>query len=163
MNVNEMADEIFGEVMSQQKGHRGKKQCPDCSAFVGVRTYRCECGYQFVEKKTKAEKRQEEDAATEEERLYAMCIGANGGRLVYAASGSPSARLADITYEAVVDYCEMIVYEGKQDCQIILPQAIKNYIQHQFGYNSEEYISACELVDQWYDEKLGIDTPSGEQ
>ncbi len=157
------ADQIFEEVMSQQKGQRGKKRCPDCSAFVGVRTYKCECGYQFVDKKTKAEQRQQADCATEEERLYAMCIGANGGRLVYAASGRPAARLAYVTYDAVVDYCEMVVYEGKQNRQIMTPKAIKNYLQHQFGYNSEEYRQACVLVDQWYSEKIGVDKPSGDE
>lgn len=157
------ADDIFNEVINKQKGQRGKKRCPDCDTLVGVRSFACECGYRFVDKKTKVEKRQEEDCATEEDRLYALCIGANGGRIVYAGSGSPSARLTTITYNAVVDYCEMVVYEGLRDGGIMTPKAIKNYLQHQFGYNSEEYRQAAALVDQWYDEKIGVDRPSGDE
>lgn len=158
------ADQIFNEVMSKkQAGQRGKKRCPDCDTLIGVRSFKCECGYQFVDKKTKDEIRNEADAPTEEERLYAMCIGAPGGRLVYAGSGSPSCRLTEVTYEAVSDYCNLVVHEGIQRDCIMTISAIKHYIQHQFGYNSEEYKQACEFVNQWYDEKMGVDRPSGDE
>jgi len=157
------AEQIFEEVMSQQKGQRGKKRCPDCSALVGVRSFKCECGYQFVNKKTKAEQRQQADVATDEERLYAMSIRAPGGRIVYAASGSPSVKLTEITYDAVSDYCDLVIHEGIQKGGIYTVSAIKKYLQHQFGHNSEEYRQACVLVDQWYNNVVGIDTPSGNE
>jgi hypothetical protein len=159
------ADQIFNEVMSKkQSGQRGKKRCPDCDSLIGVRSFKCECGYQFTEKKTKQEIRNEADAPTEEERLYAMAIGSPGGRLIYAASGRPSVGLTEISYDAVSDYCNLLVHEGIQRGGIMTVGAIKHYIQHQFGYNSEEYQQSCEFVDQWYSEKmLGIDIPSGDE
>jgi len=30
---------------------RGKKQCPQCGVIVGVRTAKCECGYEFTTKR----------------------------------------------------------------------------------------------------------------
>ena len=156
------ADDIFNEVMSnKQSGQRGKKRCPDCDSLVGVRTYSCECGHQFVNKKTKAEKRQEEDAPTEEEKLYAICVGAPGGRLVYTGSGSPSVKLTSLDKQVVFDYCNFVVHEGITQGVIYTVEAIKHYIMHQLGYNSDEYKQACKYVDQWYDEKMGVDTPSG--
>lgn len=35
---------------------RGKKQCPSCSSFVGLRTATCECGHKFLSKKKKKKK-----------------------------------------------------------------------------------------------------------
>ena len=33
-------------VKAQEKS-RGRKQCPNCGTFVGVRTKVCSCGYEF--------------------------------------------------------------------------------------------------------------------
>jgi hypothetical protein len=35
---------------------RGKKQCPSCSSFIGLRTAACECGHKFLFKKNKKKK-----------------------------------------------------------------------------------------------------------
>lgn len=156
MSVEEVLD-----ILGKENPGRGKKQCPDCEVYVGVRTYHCECGHQFVDKKTKKQKREEEDAATPEEILYAACIGSPGGRFVYAGRGRPSVRLTSLDQQVVFDYCNLVVHEGIQERLIYTPQAIKCYIQHQFGYNSEEYRTACNLVDLWHAEKMGVDIPSG--
>ena len=34
---------------------RGKKQCPQCGVIVGVRTAKCECGYEFTTKRKLAD------------------------------------------------------------------------------------------------------------
>ena len=160
------ADQIFEQfVQTEDKGSagRGKKRCNECGAYVGVRTHKCECGYEFIKgKSTKQTQRELENAPTEEERLYAMCIGAPGGRLVYAASGSLPFKLEKINKQTVSDYCNLVVNEGIRQGCIYTIDAIKKYIQHQYGYNSPYYKCASELVDKWYNEKMGIDTPSSE-
>lgn len=161
MNVQDMLREYHN---NKTGDNRGTKECPDCNQRVGVRSFTCKhCGYKFTNKQTKTEQRQEEDAPTEEEMLYARSIGAPGGRLVYAGAGSPPARLSDINSQSVSDYCNLVVHAGIQNGVIYTTDAIKKYIQHQFGYESKFYKRACELVDQWYDEKMGVDTPSGDE
>lgn len=152
------ADTIFNDFLKpKQSAGRGRKQCPECELYVGVRTYKCECGYQFVDKVPKKEQEQKEDEATDEERLYAMCIGSHGGRFIYTSRGSAPVQLTDITLETICNYCEEVVFKGLDEGNIYTIQAIKNYLQHQLEYNSKEYKQACGYVDQWYNEKLGID------
>jgi hypothetical protein len=141
---------------------RGTKECPECNNRIGNRAYKCKCGYRFVDKKTQKEIREELDAATDEEKLYAACIGAGSGRIVYAAGGGDYPKLKSLDRNTVFDFCEEVVFEGLQHKMIFSVRAIKNLIQHQYEYNSEEYESASQYVDQWYNEKmLGVDIPSG--
>ena len=140
---------------------RGKKQCPDCEMYVGIRTLTCTCGYVFGKSKNKDKKAEEIDVPSDEDKLYAACIGANGGRFVYRASGSPSITLQDLSIESVFDYCNLVTNEGITQNKIYTVSAIKGFLQHQFGYNSGEYMSASVMVDKWYNEMLGVDIPSG--
>lgn len=41
---------------------RGKKQCPSCQKFVGVRTYKCACGFDFTSDEYKSSKTKPENA-----------------------------------------------------------------------------------------------------
>jgi hypothetical protein len=158
-------DQVFEQFLSDEKGAgRGRKQCVQCKKYVGVRTHICECGHEFTKSITKKEQDTIDDSATDEERLYAMSIGANGGVFVYNATGSPSCKLSnDLTFQEVNDYCNLIVFEGLKERKIMTVSAIKKYIQHQFGYNTEEYKQSVAFVDQWYDEKIGVDTSSGDE
>lgn len=161
MNADELFEEFLKNEPKNKNAGPGKKQCPNCKSYVGVRLYVCECGHEFVKGKNKQEPQSE---VTEEDRLYAMSIGSPGGRLVYSGSGSPITKLSTINFQSVSDYCNLLVSEGIQQGLIYTTSAIKKFIQHQFGYNSEEYRSACAFVDMWYDDKMfGIDIPSGDE
>jgi hypothetical protein len=156
MNIEELCN-----IAMQEVGQRGKKRCPECDNSVGVRTYQCDCGYQFVNKKTQKQQQQEHDEETmAEERLYARSIGASGGRVIYAGAGRPSSPLREITLDAIRDYCNLIIHEGITEGKIYTTSAIKHYLLHQFECGSQDYIQATKLVDKWYDEIIGVDTPS---
>jgi len=92
--------------------------------------------------------------------MYAMSIGSRGGRFVYAPCGPAPIHLSNINKKSVFNYCNQVVFKGLDEGNIYTPQAIKNYLQHQFGYNSEEYDKAVKFVDQWYQEQIGVDVPS---
>lgn len=159
MNADQLFEEFIKSKPKDKGAGPGKKQCPKCKTHVGVRLQVCECGHEFVKG---GKKRDPENEVTEEDRLYAMSIGSPGGRLVYAGGGSTSARLSDIDFQSVSDYCNLVVNEGISQRLIYTTSAIKKFIQHQFGYNSEEYKQAVAFVDMWYDDKMfGIDIPSG--
>lgn len=133
---------------------RGRKQCPECKSYVGVRTGECNCGYVFNKdaelKLTIAEKRKVEDAATEEERNYAMAVCSGfSGTLVYVASGKCPYHFVGEDYDSISAACWQIVYDGLNDGKIYLPSAIKHWIGHRFGFNSKKYKRICEHVDKW--------------
>lgn len=159
------ADQLFEEFVnckSENKGAgRGRRRCPNCNTYVGVRLQVCECGHEFVKG---SKKRDPENEVTEEDRLYAMSIGSPGGRLVYSPAGHCIASLSEINFGTVSDYCNLVVHDGITKGLIYTTRAIKKFIQHQFGYNSEEYRQAVAFVDMWYDDKMfGIDIPSGDE
>ena len=159
------ADDIFEQMISK-KSKRGQKQCPECRASVGVRTIKCKCGHEFAKRTHKLTQREldaEQDKATDEERLYAMCVRTPGGRFVYAASGRSSVKLDEINLDTVSDYCNQAVFDGIQKGGIYTPSAIRGLLMHDLGYNSEEYRQACKYVNEWYNRVLGIDVPSGEK
>ena len=156
MNV----DDFFNKFLNKEEtAGRGKKQCPECKVYVGVRTHQCECGHVFSGRQpTKKERDAENDKATDEERLYAMCVHAPGGRFVYAARGQSSIRVVpgdEITLDLIYDYCNQAVFDGIQDGAIYTTSAIKLWLGHDLGHDSQEYKQACEYVDQWYNERLG--------
>jgi hypothetical protein len=70
------------EKKTSDKAGRGRKQCPSCNIFIGVRTLTCECGFSFAgaEKKdlppqAKKPEVREIKVATEPSRGRKMCFG----------------------------------------------------------------------------------------
>jgi len=49
-SVDEIADESVKIVKTFDEGGKGKKPCPQCNKYVGLRTAVCACGYKFVSK-----------------------------------------------------------------------------------------------------------------
>jgi hypothetical protein len=144
---------MFVDDKKENKAGRGKKQCDECKNYVPVRLRVCDCGHEFVAKEIKSE---QESEITEEIREYARVIGSPGGRIVYVGSQKPSVDLKEVDYDSVRDYCNLIIHEGIQNKIIYTIGAIKNFIQHQFEYNSKEYNIISRHVDQWYKEKQSV-------
>lgn len=66
--------------MSDSQRKRGKKLCQDCGAEHGVRTYECECGYEFPMKKKRKGRRKVlvEDFKTLKEGDEVKLVGGSG-------------------------------------------------------------------------------------
>lgn len=155
-----LSDQIFNNVISKtfDSPGRGRKQCPECKVYVGARTQYCKCGYEFSTKNTSLtvkEKREQENAATPEELMYcrSVAVGASG-KIIYAGSGSCPVKLYNININDVYDFCENIIAYGISENKIYMPSAIKTWLGHQFGFNSQEYFDAIKFVDEWYEFKL---------
>lgn len=171
MNIENLANEILGSVDRKKvvkpriKYHRagkGRKNCPKCDAYVGVRTLICECGHEFVKGETKAvpsaaEKNSKfEEDISDENCRYALAVGLlHGCRLVYAGSGPCPAHLATSDpedFRSIKQFCEDIVSAGIPDKKLYMPSAIKNWLATlvERSENSQLF----DLVDDWYTEKV---------
>ena len=93
-SVPEVADEPEVSVTSSGAG-KGKKQCPSCQKYVGVRTEVCECGHQFKSKNgTSVPKEQKEpreiptfDTGGKGKKQCPACQKYVGGRTGVCACG----------------------------------------------------------------------------
>lgn len=166
--MNSIVNEVFNDVINKDSGpSRGKRLCPECNKHVGVRLRVCYCGHQFVKGETKQatiqEVRQQENQLTDEEKMYALSVGARGGELFIYSGRECPAKLEGLDSTSVHNFCNEVVFEGLNENKVYSVQAIKGFAQHRFGYGSEEYRTICEAVDQWYNETIGIDRTSGEE
>jgi hypothetical protein len=164
MNFKELANNLFNDVVDEKtyhpvqqyhRGGKGRKQCPICKAYVGVRTKVCQCShlFEFSDTTNKKENVVDEVIVTEEDRRYAVAIGANSGTFTYVGSGSPLGKVYGISVErpeSVLNFCEDIVAFGIKNNRIYLPSAIKNFLRHTI----EECEKVFHIVDDWYNQKL---------
>jgi len=177
MNVDMLANEILNDVgktktvnTQQTQYHRagkGRKYCEKCKTYVGVRTKVCVCGHEFVFNVPKTEVQQQEEAneITDEDRRYAVAIGAQGGTFVFTGSGSPLGRVYGVCAEnkvSVINFCEDIVAFGLKESRVYLPSAIKNFLRH----SADNCETMFDIVDDWYNEKvastMNLDIPESE-
>ena len=158
MNLNCLADKIFEETVIEHRApKKGLKFCSNCNCYVGVRTKLCECGHVFVKGESKKPTKYEEDkkveSATDEEKKYAMLIGAYDGRIVYAGT-SIKVKLEELSEVGIRDFCDEVVFEGLNEGKIYSIKALKYFMQHLYGYTIPEYQEACQFIDLWYNNLL---------
>lgn len=157
MNMDELFDDFLDSETSSKSRDitvyslpgRGRKQCPDCDRFVGVRTKQCMCGHIFEKGKTKKVVHEQQDLASESEKLLAAKFGFQGGRFVYAIGNPPNVHLKDVTYPSVKAFAETLIDKGLADKCMYTPKAIKHLLGHQLGFNSEDYKHVCQHIDTW--------------
>ena len=166
MNIDALADSLIGDIDKKGKvvklptkyvmPGRGRKQCPECQVYVGVRTQECECGHEFVpeDRKTPAAQVLEEPLSDEDKR-YVRAIGCGkGGRIIYAGSGPCPATLRGVAFTDVSTFCDDVVFAGMAQGKIYLPKAIKCWVRHIIGDKAESLTSIYYYIDKWYDEKV---------
>lgn len=153
---------------------RGRKQCPNCQAYVGVRLQKCECGYEFKkgqsvsQVQTATEKNtQYEEPVSDEDRRYAMAVGLNNGcTIIYAGSGKCPAAFTTTDYKGIAQFCEDVVASGLKDKKLYMPEAIKCWIRGFIDVDDEDYGYVCKLVDQWHEDRvkstLGMEVVNGQ-
>lgn len=160
MNIDEILEDVIksdSTIKRYDSPKRGRKLCPDCEFYVGLRTKVCECGHKF----TKADKKidpQKKDKIVEkpstEDKLYSLSVNPYGGRIVYSGSGPIPYKPISTDYDGIADMCDNIVYDGQNEGKIYTVSAIKLWIQGLYGYKTEKYNSVCEHIDKWYYNKV---------
>jgi hypothetical protein len=163
------ADDILNDVLKNSRGvklakpqtqyvraGKGRKECPQCHVFVGVRTLTCVCGHNFVIGQSKKDtSRPVEEPVSDEDRRYAIAAGLDsGGVMVYAGSGPCPAKLVTTDYNGVVQFCNDIVHSGLPQRKLYMPSAIKCWLRNIIPPDDEDYSHVCKLIDKWYDDKV---------
>ncbi len=168
MDIDNMANEILENIENKPaakkqnvyvRAGKGRKLCPDCGSYVGVRTSFCECGHEFIKGQstnasTADKNSQFEEPLSDEDKRYIRAIGCGkGGRVIYAAAGECPAKLLGIDYESVSNFCDDVVFSGFALGKIYMPGAIKNWARHVITL-PETVEKVADMIDQWYDAKV---------
>ena len=169
MNADELVNDVLGSLDKKHapkkqtvyvRAGKGRKPCPSCGNYVGVRTLLCECGHEFVigasASATTADKNSAfEEPLSDEDKRYIRAIGCGkGGLVIYTGAGVSPARLNSQDCEAVCDFCDQVVFDGMGKGKIYMPSAIKSFARHAAGDTDMCMETVADLIDDWYESKV---------
>lgn len=126
---------------------RGRKQCPTCHNYVGVRTRQCDCGYEFgkangdppvhapkQEPKTEAVAPPPPKEPKEEPRP--SHIRRQG---VWTPAGAAPAKLAGTSEDEVYEWAEKVLAHGERVGKHYLVQALIYWVREFYDINGPEF------------------------
>jgi hypothetical protein len=146
-------------VKTYDEGGKGKKPCPSCKKYVGLRVAVCACGHQFVSK-AKVDKVVEADAAEpqSEEPKPARRQSQGGSRMrIHTPAGACPHRLDSSDEQAVEQWAERVRKTFMDRDGSWLTVAALKYFVHEFydmhdpvrGENPE-YRKVCNIIESLY-------------
>ena len=130
---------------------RGKKQCPECKVYLGVRNGKCICGHEFVPvqkkvlPKKEAPEGQESKPAFDRKDFFTVKISIPAGKC--------PANLMSTDYEAVEEWVGKVKLRGEAVNVIYAARALRYWARQFYDIFSEEY----KLVSQHVNEIFGDD------
>jgi len=127
---------------------RGHKQCPECKAYVGVRSRICACGLNFSENPKKPSLESEYPV-----EMVAFCqsFGLPPNRVCFTPSGPFTTKLKSLDYNDVVLFCDDVVDEYyNSNHRVLTPGAIKYVGRNHLDLEGDslDWFSLC--VDEWF-------------
>jgi hypothetical protein len=139
---------------SWKEAGKGRKQCPTCKVYVGVRTSKCVCGFSFAAekvraKKTAAKKNEKESTATTQEVApykYTNHI------ILSTPSGMCPVKLSVVTKPRVKEWAMKLIEFHLGKGEKLKPEALKYYVRHFHSVLTDEYHKACNIIDEIKDE-----------
>lgn len=128
---------------------RGRKQCPKCNAYMGIRTKTCSCEHTFSKDDKPVVKLTDEQLDL---MKYLEILGKTSmDTVVYTPTEFPNIKLLGLSKNDVFDWADNVIDFGKENFKIYTPHALRYMIGHQVGYNSEEYYQCRDWLDEWKD------------
>ena len=135
----------------QNGGGKGRKQCPSCKKYVGVRTLTCDCSHEFgvakpkssgvvkpiASKKPKLEEPEEPEEEEEEEEEDAQPEGRV--RRIWTPAGGSPARLGGTSREEVHCWAEKVRKSGFNKGLHYLVQAVLYWAREFYDINGPDY------------------------
>lgn len=137
-------------------GGKGRKQCKECRAFVGVRTQVCVCGNEFKRRTYRGKKVHEIteiDPGFKRALLFSSALGFPAkGSVVYATGDYPN-----IKYNGDIgQWCsDMIGMYYSRDNRILSVDALKYILRYQLGAFSKETRKVLNELDAFVAESIG--------
>lgn len=154
-------DALISEVMSTaakptsktfDKAGRGRKQCPECNTYVGVRTSMCTCGHDFSSDVKKNHINPDREDVLEEslvKYINGIKPGLNKVLIIFTPSGKCPLILDKYDYESVQNFCEELVDLGLKDGRLYMPSAIKLWLGKQLDRSSDKFKEVVVHLDKW--------------
>ena len=139
------------EIKTHSTPGRGKKQCPECKVYLGVRNGKCICGHEFVPvqkkvlPKKEAPEGQEPKPDFNRKDFFSTKISTPAGKC--------PANLVDTDYETVKEWAGKILRHGEAKNVVYSARALRYWARQFYDIFSEEY----KLVSQHVNEIFGDD------
>lgn len=151
---------------------KGRKQCPTCKIYVGVRSSNCKCGFSFAAEKVREKKAQiktaetknvslkkvsgkittsnskQEEVPQEEEWIYQY----TNHVILSTPSGMCPVELAIIGRPQVKEWATKLVQFHAKKGEKLKPEALKYYVRHFHNVLTDEFHQACYIIDEIKDE-----------
>ncbi len=118
---------------------RGRKGCPECGIYVGVRTMKCQCGFSWTLRK--ASEKNEDGVQMDGKPIR------KGFSLVHAPPGLCPHELGSIETTAVRDWLAKLVRHHETKKELIKPYAAKYYARLFYNVFSDEYFQLSDKID----------------
>lgn len=133
LNLDELASLLVKTYNSPAKG---RKPCK-CGKYVGVRTSKCVCGYDFAEGSVKVLAPQ--DKYQLEAESLAHKVGIKRQRVVLIGAGKCPVALKGLEPEDIEEWCQLLLNHGRTAGLFYSPSAIRYYLGQFYNVNTQEY------------------------
>ena len=157
---------------------QGKKPCPSCKRYLGVRTQTCECGHIFEKREKTVStvasvtttatnaappvKRRKKDPLPDATKVIHIRSGylyTPGG---LSLSEGLKIKLQGSDYNAVGDWANRLVNMGMSEGFNYGPTALRYFVRYYADINSPEYRVLCNHLAQWSQEYFSAFTQDNE-
>jgi len=148
MDVVDIDSLLNGLIKTYDKPGKGRKQCPECSKYIGARQHNCACGHEFTKADLKTPKPTEK--IDENTLSFLSKIGKNISDVVVdVPSGSCFFKLKGRSQEDVTSWCDQVLWRGKSFGKIYTANAMKYFLRESVGINDPGFKQLSLKVDQW--------------
>lgn len=122
---------------------RGRKQCPSCKQYVGVRTKQCACKHSFERKKgrrVEVEGKPANKKSKTKDALSTSLPSRERLATVIAPAGKCPFVLAGTSYEEVMGWAQAVRGRGFDKSEYYTVSALKYYARYFFDIFSDDYL-----------------------
>ena len=116
----------------------GRKQCPKCNAYVGVRTNVCECKHEFVNPAPVVPIKALLEPPPEDKEVHPPPRSSLIMKIAIP-SGHPPYNLHDLTPDGILEWARKTKAHGLSQGYDLMDSAVLYFARRLFDFNSEEY------------------------
>lgn len=152
MNVSEILNAVEKQEIKIFSGRgRGRKQCPECKVYIGVRHKVCVCKHKFVKKPEPVPEIDSPEYVEAREFITALGYNHVGFRILFIPRGKCPVKFKG----NVVEWADAVVERYYGDNFILAPSALYYMLGHFTPMNSKSYFKNKKQLTKWIAEVKG--------
>ena len=158
------AEETARSITTYDEGGRGRKQCPSCKRFVGVRNAVCVCGHEFAKAQSApqpksvgaaaavaAPVRRAPEVETPQEYTPGRHVFCTVRQRTAIPAGACPVKLTGMDIQTVEEWAEKVrIYCQRERSQWMMLSALKYYAREFFDMFAPEYETVKKHLDTLY-------------